>query len=66
MVVHQIENENDQKFEQQYEQNDAKEAQCNCKAKDKAHSKIIEKDLFFENKKLKLDLHSNKIDLELL
>ncbi len=34
--------------------------------KDKATSKIIEEDLFFENNKQKLDLDSNKIDLELL
>ncbi len=66
MVVHQIENGDNPEFEQLYEQIDANEAQSNCKAKDKAISKIIEEDLFFENNKLKLDCNSNKIDLELL
>ncbi len=66
MVVHRIENGDNPEFEQLYEQIDAKEAQSNCKAKDKAISKIIEEDLFFLNNKQKLDLDSNKIDLELL
>ncbi len=66
MVVHQIENGDNPEFEKLYEQIDAKEAQSNCKAKDKAISKIIEEDLFFENNKQKLNLDSNKIDLELL